>query len=67
MCDTNPMALMALDRLLDTDLNRLPHGNFLERLELGVEQFEREAENDCDRINMLRLNRISVAFQVLLL
>lgn len=61
------MALMALDRLLDTNLNRLPHGNILERLELGVEQFEREAENDFDRINMLRLNRISVAFQVLLL
>jgi hypothetical protein len=67
MCDPNPMALMAPDRLLDTDLDRLPHGDLLERPELRVEQSERETENDCDRIDMLSINWIFAPLQVLLL
>ena len=61
------MALMAPDRLLDTDLDWLPHGDLLERPELRVEQSERKTENDCDRVDMLSINWILAPLQVLLL
>ena len=61
------MALMAPDRLLNTDLYRVPHGDVLERPELRVEQSKRKTENDRHWVHMLSINWIFAPFQVLLL